>query len=195
MTLLRLVPAEDAPAKGFDARSDDELMTLAQAGLREAFAVLVARHAERVLRLCARFVNDAQQGNDLAQDVWVQAYQRRASYRPEGRFVGWLVTLACNHCRNHLRRRRPAPAAPARSEPADPSAPQIERILGEERQRRVRAALSELTPAMREALLLRYAEELRYDEMSSVLGAGETTLRSRVHHGLRLLKQKLEGDV
>jgi DNA-directed RNA polymerase specialized sigma24 family protein len=45
---------------------------------------------------------------------------------------------------------------------------------------------------MREALLLRYAEELRYDEMVEVLGAGESTLRSRVHHGLRLLKNLLE---
>jgi DNA-directed RNA polymerase specialized sigma24 family protein len=45
---------------------------------------------------------------------------------------------------------------------------------------------------MREALLLRYAEELRYDEMSEVLRASESTLRSRVHHGLRLLRELLE---
>ena len=55
-------------------------------------------------------------------------------------------------------------------------------------------AISELPAAMREALLLRYAEELRYDEMALVVGAGESTLRSRVHHGLQQLKNKLEDE-
>ncbi len=53
-------------------------------------------------------------------------------------------------------------------------------------------ALSQLSGDMREALLLRYAEGLRYDEMAAVLGAHESTLRSRVHHGLKLLKRHLE---
>jgi RNA polymerase sigma-70 factor (ECF subfamily) len=45
---------------------------------------------------------------------------------------------------------------------------------------------------MREALVLRYAQELRYDEMAAILRIGESTLRSRVHHGLRLLRDLLE---
>ena len=47
---------------------------------------------------------------------------------------------------------------------------------------------------MREALLLRFAEELRYDEMAPLLAAGESTLRSRVHHGLKLLRSLLEKN-
>jgi len=75
---------------------------------------------------------------------------------------------------------------------AIPSPTQIDRLLVEERQRRVRDALSRLPASMREALLLRYAEGLAYDEMAAVLGTGESTLRSRVHHGLRLLRSLLE---
>jgi RNA polymerase sigma factor (sigma-70 family) len=74
----------------------------------------------------------------------------------------------------------------------EPSAGQIDSVLIEERRRRVRRALSQLPVAMSEALLMRYGEELRYDEMSKVLGARESTLRSRVHHGLKLLKRQLE---
>jgi RNA polymerase sigma-70 factor (ECF subfamily) len=77
---------------------------------------------------------------------------------------------------------------------AQDSAGQLDSLLIEERRRRVRRALAELSSPMREALLLRHAEELRYDEMTTVLGTGESTLRSRVHHGLRLLKQKLEDS-
>jgi DNA-directed RNA polymerase specialized sigma24 family protein len=47
---------------------------------------------------------------------------------------------------------------------------------------------------MREALLLRYGEELRYDEMAKVLDVGEATLRSRVHHGLKALRDLLEKN-
>ncbi|HEX6241780.1 MAG TPA: RNA polymerase sigma factor [Polyangiales bacterium] len=194
MTLPRLVQATGAPGEELRERSDDELMALACAGVRRAFEVLVARHAQRLVQLCARFVQDEQLGRDLAQDVWVMVYQRRESYRPEGRFQVWLITVARNHCRNQLRRSNVARGARDGLEQGEPAPAQIERILREECQRRVRDALSELSPAMREALLLRFAEELRYDEMTQVVGAGENTLRSRVHHGLRALKQKLERD-
>ncbi len=176
-------------------RSDDELMTLAQAGMREAFAVLVARHAERLVRACSRFVHDAAAGAELAQETWAAAWTTRAQYRADGKFIVWLLTAARNRCRNHLRHQRVAKTYAlgegARSlEPT--SSDQIELLLVEERRRRVHDALSRLPARMREALVLRYAEELHYDEMAGVLQTGESTLRSRVHHGLRLLRGLLE---
>jgi RNA polymerase sigma-70 factor (ECF subfamily) len=170
-------------------------MQLAQAGLREAFAVLVERHAARVLALCSRFAGDAQAGRELAQDAWVLVWQGREKYRAEGTFVSWLITVARNHCRNHGRRgSKGRETSELEALPADitSSSEQLDRLLVEERRRRVRSALQDLPVAMREALLLRYGEGLRYDQMTTIVGAGESTLRSRVHHGLRILKQKLE---
>jgi RNA polymerase sigma-70 factor (ECF subfamily) len=176
-------------------RTDDELMTLAQAGVREAFAVLVARHAERLVQTCSRFVNDAAAGAELAQETWAAVWTARAQYRADGKFIVWLLTAARNRCRNHLRHQGVsltyALGQAARSlEPTSPD--QIERLLVEERRRRVHNALSRLPASMREALVLRYVEELHYDEMAAVLHTGESTLRSRVHHGLRLLRGLLE---
>lgn len=195
MALQRLVLAKDSsPSPSLRQRSDDELMLLAQAGERHAFSVLVERHAERVIHLCGRFVNDASRGQELAQDTWVMVWQRRDKYVANGTFRAWLVTVASNHCRNELRRRQLAwaHAVSGELEPQS-SSEHIDAVLASERQRRVRDALMELSPAMREALLLRYGEELRYDEMTGVVGTSESTLRSRVHHGLKMLKQKLEG--
>lgn len=196
MTFPRLVPSPERLEAALARRSDDELMTLAQAASRGAFAVLVERHAARLIALCSRFANDAHAGQELAQDTWVLVWQRRDKYRGEGAFVAWLVTVARNHCRNQLRRLKSASARDAEAPPPESASTpgQIDALLLEERRRRVRCALAELSPPMREALLLRYAEELRYDEMVSVVDAGESTLRSRVHHGLKLLKQKLERD-
>jgi RNA polymerase sigma-70 factor, ECF subfamily len=196
MAFPRLVRLPDPPQDALRERSDDELMELARAGLRSALAVLVERYALRVVNLCSRFVNDSQLGRELAQDTWVLVWQGREKYRGEGGFVAWLVTLARNHCRNQLRRRKQAKAherAPLVDD-AVSSPRQLDTLLAEERRRRVRAALEQLSLPLREALLLRYADDLRYDEIATVVGAGESTLRSRVHHGLKALKEKLEQE-
>jgi RNA polymerase sigma-70 factor (ECF subfamily) len=195
MAFPRLVRATGSSDDALEERSDDDLMRLARAGLRPAFAVLVERHAKRVLACCTRFVDSAELGRELAQDTWVLVWQARDTYRADGGFVPWLVTVARNHCRNELRRRMrgkrddPSPQA----ELAHPLGP-LDDLLVEERRRAVRSALSELAVPLREALLLRFGEGLRYDEMSNVAGTGESTLRSRVHHGLKALRLKLEED-
>lgn len=195
MAFPRLVRAQQPSPDALSERSDDELMALSRAGLKSAFAELVQRHAPRVVGLCARFVNDTQLGRELAQDTWVLVWQGRDKYRGDG-FLLWLVTVARNHCRNELRRRKTVVAHRKRAlvEETDAGAAQLDGLLVEERQRRVRQALAQLSTPLREALLLRYAEGLRYDEITRVVGAGESTLRSRVHHGLKALKEKLEDE-
>lgn len=196
MAFPRLVQAPEPPQEALAERGDDELMRLAQAGLREAFAVLVERHAKRVVGLCSRFANDPNLGRELAQDTWVLVWRGRDKYRPEGSFASWLITIARNHCRNQVRRREPSGTSELEALSAElrNSPEQLDNLLLEERRRRVRRALQLLPLPMREALLLRYAEGLRYDQMTTILSTGESTLRSRVHHGLKLLKLQLEEE-
>ncbi len=190
--LVRPVPS----GVPLEERSDDDLMILSQAGAREAFAVLIERHALRVAQTCSRFAGDVAEGIELGQETWVTIWERRSQYRPGTGFLVWLITAARNRCRNHLRGRQVAQrhAQAAAVLGAAPSPDQIDLLLVEERRRRVRDALGRLPPAMREALLMRYGEELRYDQMVAVLRAGESTLRSRVHHGLKLLRDLLEDS-
>lgn len=192
MGFARLVHSASSGTQGLSERGDDELMTLAQAGSRDAFAVLVERYAHRLVATCARFTHDGEQAIELAQQTWVLVWEQRDRYRPEGGFLLWLTTIGRNRCRNELRRskvaRRHAEVAPESS----PTPAQIEALLVGERRRKVREALCRLPAPMREALVMRYGEELRYDEMAVVLGASESTLRSRVHHGLLRLKNLLE---
>ena len=176
--------------------TDDDLMALAQAGSQEAFGVLVERHARRVVRLCRRFVGDSDLAAELAQATWVDLWFRRGQYRPDGQFVVWLITAARNRCRNHLRRRgverKYALTVVAPDDGGSPE--QNDDPLGADRRLRVRDALARLPDAMREALLLRFAEDLRYEEMAKIVRSGESTLRSRVHHGLQRLRQLLEKN-
>jgi RNA polymerase sigma-70 factor (ECF subfamily) len=194
MNFPRLVRPADPSQDALEERGDDELMELASAGLRTAFAVLVERHADRMVRACSRLVGDRERGEELAQDTWVLAWQAREKYRTEGSFVPWLITIARNHCRNELRRKKTLATHERAPLSEELDAEQLDHVLVEERRRRVQRALAGLPVALREALLLRFAEGLRYDEMTSVLGRGEATLRSRVHHGLKALKAKLKED-
>ena len=195
MTSPRLVGPESGGAP-LEERTDDDLMRLSQAGAREAFAVLVERHALRVVETCTRFAGDQNAGVELAQETWAAIWEHRSRYRAGSAFVVWLITAARNRCRNHLRGRhvalRHATATMVLGAASSPD--QIDALLVEERRRRVRDALGQLAPATREALLLRYGEDLHYDQMAAVVGAGESTLRSRVHHGLKLLRDILEGS-
>jgi RNA polymerase sigma-70 factor, ECF subfamily len=190
----RLVGSEPGGAP-LEERTDDELMTLSQAGAREAFAVLVGRYALRVVETCSRFAGDRSAGAELAQATWAAIWEHRFRYKRGSDFVVWLITAARNRCRNDLRGRSVARrhATTTMVLGTAPSPDQIDRLLDGERRRRVHEALERLPSATREVLLLRFGEELRYDQMAEVVGAGESTLRSRVHHGLKRLRDLLEG--
>jgi RNA polymerase sigma-70 factor (ECF subfamily) len=182
-------------------RSDDELMMLSSQGVREAFAELVRRYARRVLGFFVKHVGDRQLGEEMAQETWLSVWAHRAEYRPEGKFVQWLFTLAHNRSRNLKRdRARRAMAkidgdpAPAIERAADLSPNELDRLLIVERRARVDRALAGIPENLREAVLLRFTEELPYEDVARVLGTNESTARSRVFHGIRDLRRRLRGE-
>ena len=197
MPFPRLVQTKESPsADALGERSDDDLMTLARAEHREAFAVLggAARRAGSA-PMWARFVNHGPLGRELAQDTWVLVWQAREKYRAEGAFVPWLVTVARNHCRNHARKaktyERPRRSGRCATELCRAARRPLDRRAPASRAARV---VRTCRPDARGALTaVRGGPSLRRDDYR--FGTGESTLRSRVHHGRsRLLKQKLESE-
>lgn len=193
------VAAEDGPA-ALEARSDEELMALVRLGTRPAFRVLVIRHAEKVAGFCARMTGDRAAAPEIAQEVWLAVWDARERWEPRATFRSYLYTVAFSRAQNHIRaRRRRATvftAAPLDPEAADPNASTngaraVDALLARERRERVLRAVSDLPGPMREAVVLRFVDELSYDEMEAVLAASASTLRSRVHHALARLKERL----
>jgi RNA polymerase sigma-70 factor (ECF subfamily) len=200
MSAPRPIPLKPASAP-LAARTDDELMLLAKAGAREAFGFLAARHMERVVRFAAKHTGDLRAAEEIAQDTWAYLWSTRARYVPQGKFVVLLLTAARNRCANHRRgsSRRDlwlAPEADDVHEGLQAAAPShLDVLLVRERQRSVLAALEKVPPELREALLLRFGEGLSYEEMAALKRAGPSTLRSRVHHGIKRLRALLgEGS-
>lgn len=193
---LTLVPqgAAMAPEPG-----DETLMALACAGDQRAFAQLVRRHEAGLRRLASLLVGDPERGRELVQDAWVQAWERRAHYRPQDRLRAWLAGIVRNLAARERRRQRvraffglatpPAWATPASDDDG------FTTIAAADRDRVLAAGLQRLPPKMREALALRFVEGLDYDTMAALIGVSASTLRSRVFHGLALLAPHVPEEV
>ncbi len=178
-------------------RTDDELMRLAVVGQEEAFEALVRRHAVRVIRISQRMIGTRGSADELAQEVWISVWKSRATYRADGTFGRWLVTLVLNRCRNAKRnalRKTLVERAPDDSgqiaNVRDSSPDEIERLLRAEEALRMQRALDDLDENFREALTLRFTEELAYEEIAAILGTNESTARSRVFYGLKELRKR-----
>lgn len=176
-------------------RDDDELMTLVRAGLAPALRVLAERHMAKLMRFCGKVLVDAHTGQEIAQQTWLQVWAHRARYQSQSRFQVFLFTIARNLCKNELRRRVrlgawvDATVDDSRLAQVAAEGPaHVDALLLRERTRELLSALAKVPEAQREAMLLRFDEELSYEDMAAVLGASESTLRSRVYHGLRALR-------
>jgi RNA polymerase sigma-70 factor (ECF subfamily) len=197
---LQAVPTADlgrpTPLDGPPELSDDALMLLADRDAR-AFATLVRRHEPALHRLATLLVNDPERARELTQDALVLAWERRHTYRPEGRLRAWLGGIVRNLARRENRRRvltrlflRDAPAWTS-PEPLDPTIG----LTHKDRDRLLAAGLSHLSQSHREALVFRFVEELDYDAMSTLLDTSASTLRSRVHHALAQLARHVPEEL
>jgi RNA polymerase sigma-70 factor (ECF subfamily) len=192
---LRSLPTGNTVEQG----DDDQLMMLAAGGAKPAFGVLVARYMARVTKYCLRFVGQASAAEELAQEIFLELWARRARYRSQGKFVVFLFTLARHRCLNRLRqdsrqqRREQAELDGQASASGACAADQLDVLLEQERQRRLRSALLVLSPKLREAVLLRFDQGLDYPDVARILGCSESTTRSRIRLAMQRLREELRG--
>jgi RNA polymerase sigma-70 factor (ECF subfamily) len=182
-TLVRLVTGEVPLAE----RDDDQLMQLAAAGAPEAFATLIRRHQAALRAYCGR--RSGAVGDDIAQEVFVTVWSRRANYQPGGRFRAYLFALANHRCSNSNRGRTRAALKHAAQEPPLAEGGALDALLAGERQRRLHEMLRKLSQEQQQALQLRYAAGLEYQEIAEIVGKPAATIRTRVFLGLSKLRQ------
>ena len=190
------------PGDGLDA---DALLAGALArDLDRAFEQLVVAYRVRVVTFVARMLHDDARAEDVAQDVFVRAYRALRTYPAQRiadlRLRSWLFAIAHNLTRNVFR------DAPPPSEPLEYSdgAPRAELLAPEpgpeqlalrgEAWRSVDAAIAQLTPALRAAFVLRYVDELPYDEIAATLGQPVGTVKASAHRGLLAVRAQLGAN-
>ena len=180
--------------------ADAELMLAFQKGEELAFQELVERHHARLIRLIGRFVGDAAEAEDLAQEVFLRIYRARRTYRPTAKFSTWTFRIAINVSLNALRARASrrdsisteqlAPAhEDSRRAPRDPApdAP-LERS---ELERTVREAVAKLPARQQVAVVLSKYEGMSYANIARTLGTSTMAVKSLLARARENLKDRL----
>jgi RNA polymerase sigma-70 factor, ECF subfamily len=169
--------------------TDERLIAATLAGDDEAFAVLVARHKRRVFGIAARFARHDQELDDVAQEVFVKAYQNLAKYRADAPFEHWLSRIAVRSCYDLLRRTR----REREQVPLDNLALGVEDNVSADRAREVlQFGLNQLEAPERLVITLLELEEKSVREVAALTGWSETNVKVRAYRARRKLKTILE---
>lgn len=173
--------------------SDEWLAARWASGDRAACSALVTRYYRPLLNLFYRLTDSRAEAEDLVQETWVRALRslqepRDISVKP------WLYRIATNlwrdEARKYIRRReRPGPEMGD----GQPAANDVQGAVESSAvRRRVREAIGHLSPSHQQVLLLRYYQDLSYEEIAAAAEIPVGTVRSRLHHALIHLRKHLQ---
>jgi RNA polymerase sigma-70 factor, ECF subfamily len=181
------------------AANESELIRKAKRGDREAFGILVERYQRRVIGVAQAVVHNPEDAVELAQETFVRAFENLGSFESRSSFSTWLYRIAANLAID-LRRRQGRHTF-VRGEEGEseidhlpsPTGDSFAEFSRRELNRRLRAALDELTPEHRAVILLREVEGLSYDEISDMLQCPRGTIMSRLHYARNRLRAILKN--
>lgn len=190
-----------------------ELAARCVAGDAVAWEELARTQHKRIYGICYRFTGSASDAEDLTQEAFLKMFKNLDSFDPtKGGFTTWLTTLTRNLLVDNYRRTRLERASDSLDEPLgdedggatkldrleDEGRSQHDHVAGLELRAQIQEALKQVSPELREAVILRDLEDMDYKDIAEVLGVPQGTVKSRISRGrselARLLK-RIEGQV
>ena len=175
--------------------TDGALVRRTLDGDARAFTELVDRHAAACLRFATRMLGDRADAEDVAQETFLRASRALESYDDRLPFRTWLFSILVNRCRTAMSQRMRR----ERRVVLDNDALERSTVEGThdamELREELNRAIAVLSPEQREAFLLRHVEDLSYEEIMSVTGAGMSALKMRVKRACERLQQLLTEGV
>jgi len=166
------------------------LILRCQAGDESALAELISRYSPGLRFFLGKMIGQADTADDLLQETWIDVYRKiNRLQRPEA-FTVWLYRIARDKAYGELRRPT-SPRASLDENLAESIAAEEESFTAEEAAS-VRAALDELPVEQRDVLVLRFMEEMSYEQIAEVIARPVGTVRSRIYYAKLALRAKLE---
>lgn len=187
--LSLLMTTEYSPAE--DRHALQQLLIRIAGGERDALAELYQRTRTAVYGLALSYLKNAQDAQDLAQDVYVQVWDCAVQYRPTGSPMGWLLTVCRNLCLMRLRR---GERHATLSEEEWDAIPAQECGLDADERTLLQGALAKLADEERRIVLLHAVAGMKHREIAALLELPLSTVLSKYHRALKKMRSFLEGD-
>ncbi len=167
---------------------DKELLALYQSGQKEQmFNELVRRYQKRIYWVTRRMVKRHEDADDIAQDVFVKAYTALENFRGDSNIYTWLYRIAVNLSINHLRKQKVRNAVdlddylPFLAKDAE----QDSSIVHRENISLIEQAIGILPEKQRAVFIMRYYDEMPYEQISAILGTSVGGLKANFHHAVK----------
>jgi RNA polymerase sigma-70 factor (ECF subfamily) len=160
--------------------TDVDLVDRCRAGDVEAFETVYRQHAARIYSLACRMAGSPEDGEDLLQEIFLQAYRKLGSYKGDAAFGTWLYRLALNHCLDYVRSRQAKMNRLTETLDADTSFRPLARRETPIARVDLERALERLPDGCREAFVLHEVEGFDHKEVAAMLGIAEGTSKSQV---------------
>ncbi len=188
--------------------ADETLVQRYLAGDRDAFRQLVERHTPALFNLAYRLTRDREEAADITQEAFRRAFEALPTSRTDLPFKPWLFQIAVNLCRDWAKRRRPIPLTDLAREPddgaeredaadslPDTSPLPVALVEAEETRQALQRAIEDLPAAYRAAIVLRYMEDMSYQDIAATLGLPLNTVRTHLARAKKALQTRLKAEL
>jgi RNA polymerase sigma-70 factor (ECF subfamily) len=173
-----------------------------------SFEELVERFQHRLVGVMHHLVGNAEEAEDLAQEVFLRVYRARKKYHPRCKFSTWLFTIANNLALNSLRSRQRKPVVPLAVHDSGPLGPRpaeqlvrdrgtgpVQKVQQQELAAQIRQALEGLNERQRMAVVLNKFEDMNYAEIALVMGLTVKAVKSLLSRARMNLRAALTGYI
>jgi RNA polymerase sigma factor (sigma-70 family) len=175
-------------------KTDGELLHDFQRGDEAAFNILVRRYQERIYWIARRFVVDHDDADDIVQDVFSKAYSALKDFRGDSRIYTWLYRIAVNFSLNALRRKKVHEFLHLDDlfQNPDTQAGRPDEAMEQQEERRlIEEAVAVLPQKQKAVFLMRYHDEMPYEEIAAILGTSVGGLKANYFHAVKKIESYL----
>jgi RNA polymerase sigma-70 factor (ECF subfamily) len=167
---------------------DAELVDRYLAGDMAAFDELMIRYERQIYRVCYRFVENREDAMDLAQEVFIKAFEHLGSFRRESSLKTWLYRVAMNHCINHVKKHS-QDFVEVTEYTGSVHATVQSQLEDREQRDQFRRLVKQLPPKQKAILELRINEQLSYEEIARISGRSVSTIKASVFFALEKMRK------
>ena len=171
-----------------------DLISALQAGREEAFEALVKKHQSEVYYLMLGMLRNHGDADEVTQKTFINVFRKIKGFRGDSSLRTWIMRIAMNLAKNHIRDRGRRPVQPVDELQADPGPDAQEMLEDYSMRMRMKEAISMLPDAQREVVTLRTAQSLSFSEIAEIVGSSPGTARVNFHHAVKRLRRMLATE-